>query len=278
MKTRWIMHVDMDAFFAAIEQRDDPGLRGRPVVIGAKPGGRGVVATCSYEARRFGIRSAMPINEALYLRPDMGRYAAASRAIMMALEDISPVVEPVSVDEAFVDITGLENLIGTPEQIAHATKINIFRTTGLTASVGVGPNRLIAKLGSDHRKPDGITIAAPDQVQDFLGPMPIRNLRGVGPRTAERIEQLGIYTVADLRRCSHERLAAHFGGKGADLLYNQSRGVGSNVVSNGGQRKSISRETTFSEDAVDQKTLHNVLLSSTEPTRRYSPHPAYHHH
>jgi DNA polymerase-4 len=267
MKTRWIMHVDMDAFFAAIEQRDDPALRGRPVVVGAKPGGRGVVATCSYEARKFGVHSTMPINEAhrrcptaVYLRPDMERYVAESRTIMDVLGSISPVVEPVSIDEAFVDLTGLEGLFGDLEQIAVATKISIFKATGLTASVGVGPNRLVAKLASDYRKPDGVTIVEPDQVQDFLGPMPIRNLRGVGGKTAERIEQLGIYTVADLRGWSHERLAAHFGRKGADLLYNQSRGIGSDVVGDHGPRKSISRETTFSEDTVDQKVLHDVLL------------------
>ncbi len=267
MKTRWIMHVDMDAFFAAIEQRDDPALRGRPVVVGAKPGGRGVVATCSYEARKFGVRSAMPINEAhrrcphaVYLRPDMQRYVGESRRIMQALESISPVVEPVSIDEAFVDVTGLEKLLGTVEQIARTTKINIFRATGLTASVGVGPNRLVAKLASDYRKPDGITIVEPDQVQDFLATMPIRNLRGVGGKTAECIERLGFHTVGDLRGWSHERLAAHFGAKGADLLYNQSRGIGSDVVADHGPRKSISRETTFSEDVTDQKTLHDVLL------------------
>jgi DNA polymerase-4 len=264
---RWIMHVDMDAFFAAIEQRDDPTLRGKPVVIGAQPGGRGVVATCSYEARKFGIRSAMPINEAhrrcpgaVYLRPDMQRYAAESRAIMQALENISPVVEPVSIDEAFIDITGLEKLLGTAKQIARTTKQRIFEAVRLTASVGIGPNRLIAKLASDYRKPDGITIVEPHQVLDFLGPMPIRNLRGIGDKTAERIERLGFHSVADLRRCPHESLTAHFGPKGADLLYNQSRGVGSDVVGDDGQRKSISRETTFSEDIRDQKVLHNVLL------------------
>ncbi len=264
---RWIMHVDMDAFFAAIEQRDDPTLRGKPVVIGAQPGGRGVVATCSYEARKFGIRSAMPINEAhrrcpgaVYLRPDMQRYTAESRAIMQALENISPVVEPVSIDEAFIDITGLEKLLGTAKQIARTTKQRIFEAVRLTASVGIGPNRLIAKLASDYRKPDGITIVEPHQVLDFLGPMPIRNLRGIGDKTAERIERLGFHTVADLRRCPHESLTAHFGPKGADLLYNQSRGVGSDVVGDDGQRKSISRETTFSEDIRDHKVLHDVLL------------------
>ncbi len=264
---RWIMHVDMDAFFAAIEQRDDPTLRGKPVVIGAQPGGRGVVATCSYEARKFSIHSVMPINEAhrrcpgaIYLLPDMPRYAAESRAIMKALESISPIVEPVSIDEAFVDVTGLEKLLGTSEQIARTTKQCIFEAVGLTASVGIGPNRLIAKLASDSRKPDNITIVEPDQVLDFLGPMPVRYLRGIGVKTAERIERLGFHAVADLRRCPHELLTAHFGSKGADLLYNQSRGVGSDVVGHDGPRKSISRETTFAEDIRDWNVLHNVLL------------------
>jgi DNA polymerase-4 len=264
---RWIMHVDMDAFFASIEQRDDPTLRGKPVVVGAKPGGRGVVATSSYEARKFGIRSAMPINEAhrrcpdaVYLRPDMPRYAAESQTIMQVLESISPIVEPVSIDEAFVDITGLEKLFGPLETIAHTTKQRIFASTRLTASVGIGPNRLIAKLASDYRKPDGVTIVEPDQVLDFLGPMPVRTLRGIGGKTAERIERLGFHTIAELRRCPRELLAGHFGIKSADLLYNQSRGIGSDVVGDHGPRKSISRETTFSEDIRDWELLHNVLL------------------
>jgi len=264
---RWIMHVDLDAFFAAIEQRDDHALRGKPVVVGALPGGRGVVATCSYEARKFGIRSAMPINEAhrrcpdaVYLRPNMPRYAAESRAIMQTLRSISPVVAPVSIDEAFVDVTGLEKLLGTREQIARTTKQRILAAVGLTASVGIGPNRLVAKLASDYRKPDGITIVAPDQVLEFLGPMPVRNLRGIGARSAERIERLGLRTVTDLRRCPRELLAAHFGRKGADLLYDQARGIGSAAVGDHGHRKSISRETTFSEDLRDWALLSDVLL------------------
>jgi DNA polymerase-4 len=264
---RWIMHVDMDAFFAAIEQRDNPVLKGKPVVVGAQPGGRGVVATCSYEARRFGIRSAMPIREAYrrcpaatYLRPDMSRYAEESRNIMNILESISPVVEPVSIDEAFVDVTGLENLLGKPEQIALITKQQIFEAVQLTASVGIGANRLIAKLASDYQKPDGCTIVKPEQMFDFLGPMPVRNLRGIGIRTAQRIEKLGLYRIADLWRCPRERLIHHFGAKGADLLYYQSRGASSDIVGDRGPRKSISRETTFSEDIEDWEVLNDVLL------------------
>jgi DNA polymerase-4 len=264
---RWIMHVDMDAFFAAVEQRDDPVLRGKPVVVGAQPGGRGVVATCSYEARRFGIRSAMPIKEAYrrcptatYLRPDMSRYAEESRNIMNVLESISPVVEPVSIDEAFVDVTGLEKLLGKPEQIARITKQRIFEAVQLTASVGIGVNRLIAKLASDYRKPDGCTIVKPEQVLDFLGPMPVRNLRGIGIRTAERLEKLSLYRIADLWRCPRELLIHNFGAKGADLLYYQSRGTSSDIVGDTGPRKSISRETTFSEDIEDWAVLNDVLL------------------
>ncbi len=264
---RWIMHVDMDAFFAAIEQRDDPVLEGKPVVVGARPGGRGVVATCSYEARRFGIRSAMPISEAYrrcpaatYLRPDMFRYARESRNVMNVLESISPVVEPVSIDEAFVDVTGLEKLFGKPEQIARLTKQRIFEAVQLTVSIGIGPNRLIAKLASDYRKPDGCTIVKPEQVADFLGPMPVKNLRGIGIQTAERIEKLGLFTIADLSRCPHELLVRHFGEKGADLLYYQSRGTSSDIVGDTGPRKSISRETTFAEDIDDWAVLNDVLL------------------
>jgi len=264
---RWIMHVDMDAFFAAVEQRDRPELRGRPVVVGARPGGRGVVSTCSYEARRFGIRSAMPINEAhrrcpdaVYLRPEMARYAAESRRVMEALADVSPLVEPVSIDEAYLDVSGLERLFGAPEQIARAAKERIFAAVGLTASVGIGPNRLIAKLASDYRKPDGITVVAPDEVDAFLGPLPVERLRGIGRRTAERIRRLGLGSVAELRRCSLELLTAHFGAKGGALLYNQSRGIGSDRVGDDGPRKSLSRETTFAEDVLDRSLLKGVLL------------------
>lgn len=263
----WIMHVDMDAFFAAIEQRDDPSLRGKPVVVGAEPGVRGVVATCSYEARRFGIHSAMPINEAYrrcpgahYLRPDMARYVAASRAVMESLETISPVVERVSIDEAYVDVTGQEQLVGAPEQIAATTQRCILEAVGLSASVGLGPNRLIAKLASDYRKPGGVTVVRPEGVLDFLGPMPVGKLRGIGERTARALERLGLRTVAELRAWSPELLAAHFGAKGAELLYQQSRGIGSAVVGDSGPRKSISRETTFPEDVRDWTVLTQVLL------------------
>ena len=179
--SRLIMHVDLDAFYAAVEQRDHPPWRGLPVVVGAEPGRRGVVATCSYEARRYGVHSAMPISEAVrrlppetvYVRPRMADYARVSRQIMGVLATISPVVEQVSIDEAYLDVSGMEGLVGPPEVIARRTKAAIREAVGLTASVGIGPNRLIAKLASDFRKPDGLTVVPAEGVADFLDPMPL---------------------------------------------------------------------------------------------------------
>ncbi|WP_295878803.1 DNA polymerase IV [uncultured Thiohalocapsa sp.] len=263
---RWVMHLDMDAFYAAVEQRDDPSLRGRPVVVGARPGGRGVVATCSYEARRFGIRSAMPIAEAyrrcpdaVYLRPRMAHYAAVSRRIRRELDGISPLVEAVSIDEACVDVSGLERLFGPPAAIGALAKRRIRDACGLTASVGIGPNRLIAKLASEYRKPDGLTVVAPDQVQAFLDPQPVAVLRGVGARTLPRLERLGIRSVADLRRRPIAELQRHLGPRLAAALHAQARGIGPSDVVPDTPRKSISKETTFAQDQTDPALLHARL-------------------
>jgi DNA polymerase-4 len=263
---KWIMHLDMDAFFASVEQHDHPEYQGRPVVVGALPGRRGVVSTCSYEARKYGIRSAMPISEAhrrcpdaVYLRPDMNRYVAVSRQVMGLLGDISPVVEPVSIDEAYVDISGLERLMGSPEEIGRFTKQKIREETGLTCSVGIGLNRLIAKLASEHRKPDGLVVVRPEEVQAFLDPMPVSNLRGVGAKTRQGLERLGIHTVAQLRACSQELLQTHFGKKGGSYLYHQARGIASDRVGNPAGRQSISKETTFNRDTTDQQRLRESL-------------------
>ena len=183
---RLVMHVDLDAFCAAIEQRDRPQWRGLPVVVGAEPGKRGVVATCSYEARRYGVHSAMPIAEAVrrlppltvYVRPLMDDNGRVSREVMAALDGISPVVEQVSIDEAYLDVSGLELLVGPPEVIGQRAKAAIREAVGLTASVGIGPNRLIAKLASDSHKPDGLTVVPSEGVQAFLDPMPLTVLRG----------------------------------------------------------------------------------------------------
>jgi len=263
---RWIMHVDMDAFFAAVEQRDRPECRGLPVVVGAQPGRRGVVSTCSYEARIFGIRSAMPISEAyrrcpdaIYLQPDMPRYVEASRQVLEVLEGVSPVIEPVSVDEAYVDISGLERLYGSPRSIAGLVKERVWQRTGLSCSVGVGPNRLIAKLASDHDKPDGLTVVAPEEIEMFLDPMPLSNLRGVGPRTLKTVQRLAIKTVPQLRAMPLELLTSYFGEKMGTSLYRQARGISSDRVGERVGRQSLSKETTFNEDVTDRDHLRATL-------------------
>ena len=268
MPQRWIMHVDMDAFYAAIEQRDNPALRGRPVVVGALPGGRGVVATCSYEARRFGIRSAMPINEAyrrcpdaIYLRPRMAHYVGVSRHIREVLSGISSRVEQVSIDEAYVDLAGLEARIGPPSAIGGRVKALVGEAVGLTVSVGIGPNRLIAKLASDFHKPDGLTVVAPEQVQGFLDPQPVSVLRGVGPRTLPRLQRLGIRTVADLRRQPPVAVQLAVGAQQARQLLAQSQGLASSEVHPDRARKSISKETTFARDQTSPTLLHETMRS-----------------
>ncbi|MEA3292847.1 MAG: DNA polymerase IV [Pseudomonadota bacterium] len=263
---RWVGHADLDAFFAAVEERDQPEYRGRPVVVGALPGHRGVVATANYPARVFGIHSAMPIAEAcrrcpeaVFLRPDMAKYARVSREIFRILGTISPVVEPVSVDEAYLDLTGLEKLLGPPAAIGREIKRRILAGTGLSVSVGIGPNRLIAKLGSEHRKPDGLTVVQPDEVLDFLAPMPVDSLRGVGPQTGKIFSRLGIETVAQLRTVPLRSLEEHLGSKSAASFHAQAFGRASSEVSPGRGRKSISKETTFEEDVLEKDFLHDVL-------------------
>jgi len=263
---RWVGHADLDAFYASIEERDRPECRGRPVVVGAQPGHRGVVATANYRARVFGIRSAMPIAEAyrrcpeaVYLRPDMAKYLRVSREIFQILETITPVVEPVSVDEAYLDLTGLEKLFGPPETIGHEIKRRILDRTGLSTSVGIGPNRLIAKLGSEHRKPDGLTVIEPHRVQDFLDPLPVTDLRGVGRQTHKEFARLGIETVKQLRALPLRYLQEQLGGKAAAGLYAQAQGMGSAEVVPGRDRKSISKETTFETDIAEHAVLHEVL-------------------
>ena len=264
---RLIMHVDLDAFYAAIEQRDQPRWRGVPLVVGAAPGGRGVVATCSYEARRYGVHSAMPISEAVrrlpretvYVRPDMARYARVSGQIMDALAALSPVVEQVSIDEAYLDVSGLEGLIGPPELIGQRAKAAIRDSVGLTASVGLGPNRLIAKLASDLRKPDGLTVVSAEQVRDFLDPMPLGVLRGVGAKTAPRLERLGLSTVGDVRRLPLEVLRRHLGARAGTQVHLQAHGIADDRIDPASERQSISKETTFADDVSDPERLRATL-------------------
>ncbi|MGB5406868.1 MAG: DNA polymerase IV [Thiogranum sp.] len=263
---RWIAHVDLDAFFASCEQWEHPEYKGRPVVVGALPGHRGVVAAASYEARRFGIRSAMPISEAwrrcpyaVFLRPDMDKYRRVSRQVFQVLETMTPAVESASIDEAYLDVTGLEKLVGPPETIGREIKHRIFAETGLTASVGIGPNRLIAKLGSEYHKPDGLTVVPEKQVLDFLAPMPVSNLRGLGRQTQKVFTRLGISTVAQLRAVPLPLLQQDLGKKAAESFHRQAFGIASDQVVPGRRRKSISKETTFEADINDHAVLHDTL-------------------
>jgi DNA polymerase-4 len=265
--SRLVMHVDLDAFYAAIEQRDHPDWRELPVVVGAEPGKRGVVATCSYEARRYGVHSAMPISEAarrlppetVYVRPRMEDYARVSRQVMEALETISPVVEKVSIDEAYLDVSGMEQLVGPPEIIGQRVKAAIREAVALTVSVGIGPNRLIAKLASDYRKPDGLTVVVSEQVRKFLDPMPLAMLRGVGVKTAPRLQRMGLKTVGDVRRLSLEELRRHLGALAGTQVHLQAHGIAGDQVYPSSERKSISKETTFAEDIVDPAVLRDTL-------------------
>lgn len=263
---RWIAHVDLDAFYASCEQRDEPDYRGRPVVVGALPGGRGVVAAASYEAREFGIHSAMPTSEAcrrcpdaVYLRPDMEKYRQVSREVFAVLAQITPLVEKASIDEAYLDVSGLEKLFGPPAAIGREIKNRIRAATALTASVGIGPNRLIAKLGSEHRKPDGLTVVEPDEVLQWLAPMPVTNLRGVGKQTRKRFDRLGISTVEELRDVAPTTLQKALGPKAAHSFSRQARGLASAEIVPDRARKSISKERTFDTDIDADRVLLDQL-------------------
>jgi DNA polymerase-4 len=267
---RQILHVDMDAFFAAVEQRDRPELRGKPVLAGGAPDGRGVVAAASYEARTFGPRSAMPMATALRLCPQAvvvparhGRYAEVSRQVFRLFEEFSPLVEPLSIDEAFLDLTGTDALFGSPKTAAEGLKRRIREQTGLTASVGVAPNKFLAKLASELGKPDGLTVIAADRVQEVLDPLPVERLWGAGPATVRRFERLGVRRVGEVRRLPLARLREEFGAAG-EHFYRLARGEDDRPVVPDHQAKSISHECTFAQDVSDLEHLRAVLLRQVE--------------
>jgi len=259
--------VDLDAFFAQIEQFENPQYRDKPVIIGGRPGGRGVVSTASYEARTFGVHSAMPTNTAyrlcpdgIYLRGDMAKYADYSRRIFEALHNITPVVEQASIDEFYLDLSGMEQLVGGPRELGQRCKALILEVTGLTCSIGIGPNRLIAKLASEYRKPDGLTIVNKSQVNEFLDPLPLKALRGVGPKTLKRISKLRVETIGQLReRYSLEELQQAVGESTGSNLYHQARGNYPARISTHKSQKSVSKETTFNEDVDDPQRLKHTL-------------------
>jgi DNA polymerase-4 len=262
---RKIIHIDMDAFYASVEQRDDPGLRGRPVAVGGSPESRGVVAAASYEARAFGVRSAMPMSRALRLcpqlavvTPDFARYRAESQRILAILRSCTPLVEPLSLDEAYLDVT--DNLWGEPlaANVARRLKARIRAETGLTASAGVAPNKFLAKIASGWNKPDGLTVIAPERVEAFLHRLPVEALWGVGPVTAGRLRRVGIERLVDVRAADLELLRRVVGSQ-ADWLRRLAWGDDPRPVTPDRPSKSASCETTYPVDLRDVREVRSEI-------------------
>ena len=257
---RKIIHIDMDAFYASVEQRDDPALRGQPIAVGGG-GPRGVVATASYEARKFGVKSAMPGARArrlcpglIFVPPRFEVYRAASAQIRDIFARFTDVIQPLSLDEAYLDVTCNKPGIASATQVAEEIRRLIRAETGLTASAGVSYNKLIAKLASDQNKPDGLCVVRPHEGAAFIAAMPVRRIHGVGPVTARRMQALGIETGADLRARDLRFLAAHFGGA-AEYYYRAARGLDDRPVHERLSRKSISVEDTFFDDLIAESAL-----------------------
>ncbi len=275
---RTIFHVDMDAFYSSIEQREHPEYRGKAVIVGADPQegkGRGVVAACSYVARTFGIHSAMPISQAfrlcpagIYLRPDFKKYTQVSREIRTIFRSFSDLVEPLSIDEAFLDMSHQVKDAGTALELAQSLKTEIVQTQHLTSSVGIAPNKFVAKIASDLKKPDGLVLVRLDQVQSFLDPLPISRLWGVGPKTETKLSEMEIRTILHLRHYDKRVLVRRFGKLGVHL-WRLSNGLDDRPVVQNREVKSIGHETTFPEDAWENETLEHALLGlSTRVSQR----------
>lgn len=272
-KERYIIHIDMDAFFAAVEQRDNPQYKGKPVVVGADPKGgkgRGVVSTCSYEARKFGIHSAMPISiayrkcpQAVFLPVDMEKYSRVSEQIFKILEDFTPVIEQVSIDEAFLDISDTYKIYGTPYDTAVALKMRIKKETGLTHSVGLAPTKMAAKIASGIKKPDGLVEVKKERLLDFLRPLDVDKIWGVGTKTKALLNQMGIFTIADLAQRSKEELVSAFGKNGI-WFHQMARGIDESEVETEREIKSVSSELTFERDTLDRRLIENELTALCE--------------
>lgn len=269
---RVILHIDMDAFFASIEQLDNPRLKGKPVIVGGSK--RGVVSTASYEAREFGVRSAIPIFEAkrlcpngIYLPVRMSRYRELSDKIMSILDEFSPLVEQVSIDEAFIDISGTEKLHGIPEEVAFKIKTRIKEDTSLTCSIGIAPNKFLAKIASDIDKPDGLTIITGDKVQKFLSTLSVGKLPGVGDKTLKELKKLGIRFASDILKYPEEAFKKRFGKFGQRLI-ELAKGIDESKVTPYTQAKSISSEDTLPEDTNNLEVLKRWLMSQAEVVGR----------
>jgi DNA polymerase-4 len=269
LSPRTILHLDMDAFFAAVEQLDDPALRGRPVLIGSdRP--RGVVATASYEARPFGCHSAQPMAVAKRLCPQavivpvrMGRYREVSRRLFGILDQFSPLVQPLSIDEAFLDVTGLERAMGEGPTIARKLKQRVREELGLSASVGVAPNKFLAKLASDYQKPDGLTVITPEMIDSWLPSLPVGRIWGIGPRGAEALQARAIRTIADLRKQPFDWMRRHFGAD-AERIAQLALGQDERAVTSDAQAKSISQEQTFETDLIHPEQVRTIIGRQAE--------------
>ncbi len=267
----------MDAFYASVEQLDHPAYRGKPVVVGADPRGgkgRGVVAACSYEARPFGVRSALPISQAyrlcphaIYVRPRMSRYAEMSDRIFAILRDFTDLVEPLSIDEAFLDVTASRRLHGSGETIGRTLKDRIRSELGLVASIGLAPNKFLAKVASDLGKPDGFVVVSPGKEREFLDPLPIARLWGVGPKTEARLKRLGLQTIGQLARMRVEGLETMLGNAGRDL-WELANGIDDREVVPEQEAKSIGAETTFDQDTDDREEIRKTILELSDRVGR----------
>ncbi len=269
-----ILHVDMDAFYASVEQRDDSSLMGKPVVVGGSAEGRGVVAASSYEARKFGIHSAMSAYrakqlcpQAIFIRPRIDYYASVSSQLRQIFEEFTPIVEPLSLDEAFLDVTHSQRLLGSAEQIGRNIKALVSERLSLTASVGVAPNKFVAKIASDLNKPNGFVVVPPDQVQAFLDPLPVGRIWGVGKITAQLFQRFAISTIGQLRALSRDTLNELFGTSG-EHYWRLSHGIDNRPVVPDREAKSISNETTFAEDIRELDDLKAWLVTLVEQVSR----------
>jgi DNA polymerase-4 len=262
-----VFHVDLDAFYASVEQRDDPSLAGKPVIVGAAPGRRGVVSACSYQARRFGIHSAMPISQAyrrcpqgVFLPVRMERYMEVSRQVMTILEGYTPRLQQISVDEAFLDMTGTDLLLGPPLEVGRRLKNDVRNATGLAVTVGIGANKYIAKLATNSGKPDGLVMVADGEVERFLDGLALKDLWGIGEKTLQRLTELNIVSIAQLRGFSQGELARMMGAGAGEFLYRIARGGDPGIFSEEPKSRSISSEITFEADRKDSSGIERMLL------------------
>ena len=267
---RTIMHIDLDAFFVSVEQVLNPELRGKPVVVGGRPGGRGVVAAASYEARAFGLHSGMPLKtasqlcpQAIFIEGSFPKYRDASQRFMAILADFSPFLEPVSLDEAYLDVTGFESIYGSIHQMAVAIKQRVKEELGLCASVGIASCKVVAKVASDLSKPDGLVEVAGGEEHSFLAALPVAKLPGIGKKTERILRDLGINTIGELSSTPLSTLKSHFGASG-EVLHRLARGIDDRKVELAGAAKSISRETTFDKDTRDRSFLKATLRYLSE--------------